>query len=132
MLASIRDAVKDDEAVYLFMDRAGYHRSPEVKAEMKELNIEPIYNVAYRFQYNPMERLWRQWKQNYRAVLLDKMLKGPGTKDTPLKDALHETFVMTDVSESIPRYIKKALGMLRRDANEIRSQNDVKELDDIK
>jgi hypothetical protein len=49
ILTDIRDAVKNDKVIYLFMDRAGYHRSPEVKAEMKELNIEPIYNVAYRF-----------------------------------------------------------------------------------
>jgi len=41
----------------------------------------------------------------------------------PLLEALHETFLMTDVSQSIPRFIKKALGMLRRDANEIRREN---------
>ena len=79
-----------------------------------------------------MERLWGQWKQNYRALLLDMMLKGPGAKDTPLKDALNETFLMTDVSESIPRYIKKAIGMLRRDANELRRANGEKELTEVK
>ena len=63
--------------------------------------------------------------------MLDKMLKGPGKRDTPLKDALLETFTMTDVTESIPRYIRKSLGMRRRDANEIRRQNKEKELDDI-
>jgi hypothetical protein len=35
---------------------------------------------------------------------------------------------MTDVSESIPRYIKKALGIIRRDANEIRRANSINEL----
>ena len=102
------------------MDNANWHRNPEVKQEMRKLNIEPISNVVYRFEYNPCERLWGQYKQHFRAVLLDKMLKGPGSRDTPLKDAMLETFNMTDVSESIPRFIKKALGMIRRDANEIR------------
>ena len=120
MLADIRGAVKDDDVIYLFLDNASYHKNIEVKEEMQKLNIEPILNVAYHFKYNPCERLWGQYKQHYRAILLAKMLEGPGTRETPLKDALFETFTMTDVSESIPRYIKKARGMLRRDANEIR------------
>ena len=50
------------------------------------------------------------------------MLAGPLPTDTPLKDALFETFcaIDKDVNYSIPKYIKKALGMLRREANEIR------------
>ena len=63
--------------------------------------------------------------------MLDKMLKGPGNHDTPLKDALLETFQYTDVSESIPRFIKKALGMLRRDANDVRRANEMKELNEL-
>jgi hypothetical protein len=98
---------------------------------MKELNIEPIFNVAYSFQYNAMERYNGQIKMHFRAVLLDKMLQGPGVKGTPLKDALREVFEMTDVTESIPRYIKKALGILRRDANAIRRSNGQEELDDF-
>lgn len=74
MVGGVRDAVKSDEKVYLFMDGAGYHRNREVKAEMTRLNIEPIMNVGYRFQYNPCERLWGQYKHHYRALLLDKML----------------------------------------------------------
>jgi len=35
---------------------------------------------------------------------------------------------MTDVSESIPRFIKKAMGILRRDANAIRNENEMNEL----
>ena len=58
MLREIRGAVKDETVIYLFLDNAGYHRSAEVKDEIKKLHIEPIMNVAYRFQYNPCERLW--------------------------------------------------------------------------
>ena len=49
-----------------------------------------------------------------------RMLDDPGPKDTPLKDALHETFNNLNVNESIPKYIKKSLGILRRHANDIR------------
>ena len=57
--------------------------------------------------------------------MLDKMLAGAGVKETPLKDSLFETFCskQEDVKQSIPRFIRKSLGMLRRDANEIRKQN---------
>ena len=37
---------------------------------------------------------------------------------------------MTDTSQSIPKYIKKAKGMLRRDANGIRRENEMNELND--
>ena len=50
------------------------------------------------------------------------MLDGPLTTDTPLKDALFETFCALgeDVKQSIPKYIHKALRILRREANQIR------------
>ena len=41
---------------------ASYHRTNEVKEEMQKLNIEPVMNVAYMFKYNPLERLWGQYK----------------------------------------------------------------------
>ena len=91
---------------------------------MKENNIHSILNVAYRFEYNPCERMWSLIKHNYRQLLLDKMLQGAGVKSQPLKAALHEALVMTEVNKHIPKYIKKAMGMLRRDANHIRKQND--------
>ena len=72
------------------------------------------------------------YKQKYRPILLNKMLQFPSNKATPLKDALLETFAMTEVSELIPKIIKKAQGMLRRDANAIRNENEIKELDDDK
>ena len=52
--------------------------------------------------------------------MLNKMLEGTSSESTPLLDSLRETFDMTNTSESIPRFIKKALGILRRDANVIR------------
>ena len=48
MLDNISGAIKN-EKVYLFMDNASFHKNEEVVKHMKKLNIEPIYNVAYRF-----------------------------------------------------------------------------------
>ena len=57
MLDCISGAV-GEERIYLFLDGASIHRNPEVKKRMVELNIEPVFNVGYAFQYNPCERLW--------------------------------------------------------------------------
>ena len=61
------------------------------------------------------------------------MLRGALVKEPVLKDALFETFCAKEkeVKESIPKFIKKALGMLRREANKIRSQNGEEELKDV-
>jgi transposase len=76
MLDNISGAV-DDKKVYLFMDNAKFHKNEEVVKHMKKLNIEPVFNVAYRFEFNPIERLWAQYKSHFRKVLLRKMLDFP-------------------------------------------------------
>ena len=109
MLGELRGAMNDDSFIYLFLDRASYHRNKdEIKPEMKKLNIIPVFNVAYRFEFNAIERLWGLYKRNFRAILLDKMLKDPGPNDEPLKQTLNEIFVMTEVKEPIRKFIKKA------------------------
>ena len=61
------------------------------------------------------------------------MLNDPGPKDSPLKEAVHETFCYKNDSfnTSIPKYIKKCLGILRRKANHIRKLKGIEELEDI-
>ena len=61
------------------------------------------------------------------------MLRGALVKEPVLKDALFETFCAKEkeVKESIPKFIKKALGMLRREANKIRRQNGKEELKEV-
>ena len=109
MLESIRGATNNDDTIYLMRDNCSIHYgATDVDIKMRELNIVPIKNVAYRFEFNPCERLFAQWKRYYRLILLDKMLKGPMPKDTPMKDAMNEVFKMLDTNELIPKIIKKA------------------------
>jgi len=62
MLENISGAVGKDEKIYLFMDNASYHRNEDVRLRMTELNIEPVYNVSYRYEFNSIERLWAMYK----------------------------------------------------------------------
>jgi hypothetical protein len=67
------------------------------------------------------------YKQHFRKVLLKKMLDYPEAKSTPLKDAVFQTFndKLTEVNLSIPKFIKKALRMLRTESNEIRNEKGI-------
>ena len=63
MLESIRGAANDDRTIYLMRDGCYIHYGEEdVDIKMKELNIVPIRNVSYRFEFNPCERLFAIWK----------------------------------------------------------------------
>ena len=74
MVDEISGALKNKDKVYLFMDNAGYHKNEIVKTKLKEANIEIVFNVSYKFEFNPIEKLWREYKVLYRKLLLDKML----------------------------------------------------------
>ena len=59
MLESIRGAANDDRTIYLMRDNCKIHYGEDdVDIKMEELNIVPIKNVAYRFEFNPCERLF--------------------------------------------------------------------------
>ena len=121
MLRSIRDNAGDNQTIYLFADQAAYHKEKQtVIPEMDKLNMQLVLNTQYKYEFNPVERLWSMYKSKFRALLLDKMLQNPEPKATPLVDAMFETFTMTDVSKAVPRFIRKALHILRREANTIR------------
>ena len=55
---------------------------------MSKLNIQPIRNVSYRFEFNPVERVYAQLKNHFRNVLLTKMLDYPEANSNPLNAAL--------------------------------------------
>ena len=61
------------------------------------------------------------------------MLDYPEAKSFPLKDALFQTFndKLNEVKLSIPKFVKKALRMLRVESNEIRKEKGEEELQDI-
>ena len=122
-LKSLRGAVGvGDEKLFLFLDNCSVHHSLVVKELWAELNIEPVWNVAYHFEYNAaVERYWAQLKAAFRPLLLSKMLKFPRPKDMPLRDAVRETLRMVPTT-SIPAFIAAGLRQLRQDAAELRAE----------
>ena len=58
------------------------------------------------------------------------MLKNPLYHETPMLDTMNEVFRWVDVSALIPKLVRKAQGILRRDANNVRRQYGMEELED--
>ena len=58
MADEIIGALGKDKA-YLFMDNAGFHQHEDVIKRLKKGNIEVVFNVAYHYDFNPVEKCWR-------------------------------------------------------------------------
>jgi hypothetical protein len=71
----------------------------------------PEYNAA-------IERYWGQLKATFRPLFLQKMLAGPRSRDTPMRDALYET-IQSVPTTSIPKFVDSGLNKLRQDAEAI-------------
>lgn len=69
-LRRLHDAV-NGEKVYLFLDNCRVHHGKDVKPVWAELNITPVWNVPYRYQFNDAcEKYWSQIKSTFRPLLL--------------------------------------------------------------
>jgi transposase len=59
-----------NQHIILFIDNLAVHKTKESKAKYVELNITPLYNVAYSPEFNGIEYYWSIVKQHYKKLLL--------------------------------------------------------------
>ena len=50
-IKGIRDRCGKDK-IFLFADNCRVHKTPLVLEEMKKLDIEPVWNVPYHYEFN--------------------------------------------------------------------------------
>ena len=62
----------------LFMDNASYHKSKEVKGFYNELQITPLWNVAYSPEFNPIESVFSQVKRIFSKQRLNDLVNKVG------------------------------------------------------
>ena len=56
-LREVRASAGNDDKLYLFLDNSGVHRC--CTEEMARLNIEPVWNVPYKYEFNEAcEKFW--------------------------------------------------------------------------
>ena len=69
------DSSKASEFV-IFLDNCRVHHSKKVDEFLKENKIEVIYNVPYGSEYNPIERVWAQFKAKFKKKKIFLILEG--------------------------------------------------------
>ena len=62
--------------VVIFLDNCRVHHSKKVDEFLKENKIEVIYNVPYGPEYNPIERVWAQFKAEFKKQKMSLILEG--------------------------------------------------------
>ena len=55
------------------MDQLGVHKSNVLKKIYTELDLEPIFNVGYSPEFNPIESVFSQVKRTYSRIRLNKL-----------------------------------------------------------
>ena len=120
-----------DETIYLFLDNAKFHCGEEVKKAMNELGIVPVWNVPYRFEFNEaIEKYWALLKSKFRPKLLERMLKTPRGKETPLKETLRDVIIGTP-THAIRDFVRRGLNFLRIAADDIREARGEERVHDV-
>jgi transposase len=61
--------------VAIFMDNLSVHRSRFSLDYMKELGFEPVFNLPYEPDFNPIEHVFSKVKHNFKKMRLQKILK---------------------------------------------------------
>jgi len=93
------------------MDNASFHRSKKVSAYLEEAGISPIYNIPYRPQYNPIERVWSIVKNRYKRKTLEIVGQGQPVHHHRLVketlDQLKHTSVQKICKAVLEKYILK-------------------------
>jgi transposase len=57
------------------MDNMRVHHSNVSKEAYKELELTPIFNIAYSPQFNPIESVFSMIKSNYKKLLLKSLIE---------------------------------------------------------
>ena len=57
------------------MDNMRVHHSRVSKEAYKELDLTPIFNIAYSPQFNPIESVFSMIKSNYKKLLLKTLIQ---------------------------------------------------------
>ena len=59
----------------MFLDNLSVHKTKEVQAVFKRLNITPIYNIPYSPDFNGIESYFSMVKGAYKKLLLQLLMK---------------------------------------------------------
>ena len=85
---------KVGKPVSLFMDNATIHKKPCVKEQWSKLNMEPIWNIGYSPEFNPIEAVFSKVKRLFNSQRLNNLVnKTRFNADKEIKGAFKQISV---------------------------------------
>lgn len=80
-----------NEPLAIYMDNLSIHKTDSTMAAYRYLNIQPLFNLAYSPEYNPIELVFSQVKHNFKQARLQKLANGEAFDVVAaVEDAFHD------------------------------------------
>ncbi len=102
------DSSKASEFV-IFLDNCRVHHSKKVDEFLKENKIEVIYNVPYGPEYNPIERVWAQFKAEFKKQKMSLILEGKAPNYEKMIRGIMTKFPKDKISSICSKMMKSKL-----------------------
>ena len=94
------------------MDNLSIHKKPEVTEWWPKLNMEPIWNVSYSPEFNPIEAVFSKVKREFNCQRLNNLVNKTGFNiDKEITAAFKK--IKADHCASC---VRKSLFLLKREA----------------
>ena len=99
-------------AVSLFMDNASTHKKPCVKEWWPKLNMEPIWNIGYSPEFNPIESVFSKVKREFNSQRLNNLVNKTGFN----ADKAIEAAFKTITADHCASCVRKSFFLLKRES----------------
>ena len=96
----------------LFMDRLAVHKSKDVKELWAKLNIQPVFNVSYSPEYNPIEAVFSKVKRHFNSQRLNNLVNKIGFN---ADNEIEAAFKLITVAHCAA-CVRKSLFLLKRES----------------
>ena len=101
------------EPLAIFMDNLQVHRAKEVKRSFEELDMHPVWNVAYSPEFNPIEAVFSKVKREFCRQRLHCLVNKVGFN---MDRQIELAFRLVD-AEHCASCVRKSLHLLERAAH---------------
>ena len=98
--------------VSLFMDNATIHKKPCVKEWWSKLNMEPIWNIGYSPEFQPIEAVFSKVKREFNSQRLNNLVNKIGFN----ADNAIEAAFRTITKDHCAACVRKSFFLLKRES----------------
>ena len=96
----------------LFLDQLSVHKTKKVRELMQSLDINPIFNVGYSPEFNPIEAVFSKVKRGFNSQRLNNLVHKTGFN----ADRAIEAAFKTITTEHCAASVRKSFFLLKRES----------------